>query len=170
MLLYNNKGFTLIELIITMVIISILSVIAILSISYRTVEARDAQRYNDMSRVQTAMALSCAHNEELIFRKNVPTFKAFNLEICVIEDDSQFLDFTNLHDPQADNDCSYSPDVDSDACSNDSTEVCDYSFGVASNGDPLPGGTDSVDPCNYWINVYFEGSGIAHLTEGGLVE
>ena len=58
----NTKGFTLIELMIAVLLLSILSgvVISVLNSSGYQGKARDAQRYGDLKRIQTALELRFA--------------------------------------------------------------------------------------------------------------
>jgi prepilin-type N-terminal cleavage/methylation domain-containing protein len=62
MLSLNNKGFTLIELMVVILIIAILSTVILISLNSARKDARDSQRIADMQMVLGAQNLYYSHN------------------------------------------------------------------------------------------------------------
>src|SRR6056297_2752125 len=153
----NQKGFTLIELIIVMAIIGILAVVAVVAIGSKSEDARDARRLADLAAVRTAMALSCSEDETLSITATTTV-----APLCDATG-SSYLNFTNVHDPEDDMICD-----NDDICVNNSTETCDYSFGATSDGGSFGTSTDEIDPCDYWVNYFNEGKDdVGHASDEG---
>lgn len=59
---HNNKGFTLVELLVVISIIGLLSTLAVVSLSAARNRARDAKRLADMSSIRSALELVASNN------------------------------------------------------------------------------------------------------------
>jgi prepilin-type N-terminal cleavage/methylation domain-containing protein len=146
----NEKGFTLIELIITILIIGILATAALMAIRTKSMEARDARRFSDMRAINLAMTLSAASEEVLTLPGNTSTAPY----ICQLTG-SSFLDFSLMRDPYlSDEACSNS----NLGCLPDSTEPCQYAFVDANTGNAFASAPLYIDPSDYQINFYEEAS------------
>lgn len=73
----NSSGFTLVELILTMAIIAILSVIGIGSYTQATIKSRDTQRKNDLNQITKALEL---YNNDVV---GYPTVNIDGEMMCI---------------------------------------------------------------------------------------
>lgn len=143
----NKYGFTLIELIITMVIIGILAGIAIVAIRMKTMEARDARRLADIQAVRMAMELSAASGETLSLPGNTSTLPSIRQL-----SGSSYLDFSNLIDPFFDNESVEA----AGGCLLDASAPCQYSFVDYDTGAAFASPPQTIDPTHYRVNFYEE--------------
>jgi len=162
--LKNKSGFTLIELILVMAIISILSIFAVVTAQVKRLEARNARRIADMNAVHQAMSLSCHDKEILGFTAN----SSVQPTLCKTTG-SSYLDFSTLTDPSVNQECLAS----SSGCSSDSSDVCQYAFGdpediTLLNGNAYTAIPTEIDPCNYIINFYLEDEGYSYINAEGM--
>jgi|GEM_PF-1300386 len=158
----NEKGFTLIELIITILIIGILATAALMAIRAKSMEARDARRFADMRAINLAMTLSAASGETLTLTGNTSTVPY----ICQLEGNS-FLDFSLLRDPYLSDEACSSVNL---GCLPDSTEPCQYAFVDTNTGDAFASAPLFIDPSDYRINFYEESSSrLSFVTEAEMI-
>jgi prepilin-type N-terminal cleavage/methylation domain-containing protein len=150
-MLSHKKGFTLIELIITMLIIAILAVVAIVAIRVKSMDARDARRYSDMKAISLAMSLSCVGGETFEITGNESVLPM----ICQLGQ-TPYLNFTQLFDPKLSSGCS----VSMDGCSLNDTSLCEYAFANVDTGLEFAVAPQVIDPCNYHINFYEEAADV----------
>ena len=160
----KKKGFCLVELIITMIVISILAMASVVALSSKAKEARDTKRLADMGAVLTAMSLACSNNVSF----EISSTSSAQPTICQLADNNN-IQFSHLHDTLSDFIC----EDDTSGCGSDSTETCDYSFGdpsdiVLANGNYFQSPPTEIDPCNYIINFYLEDGGISYISQLGI--
>ena len=161
----NKKGFTLIELIITMAIVGILAVAALVAIGDKSIDARDARRLYDMSIVQFAMSLTCAEGGTL----TLPYTGSSYPRICKTLGNS-YINFSNVNDPLFE--CNAGSSL---GCTRGGAwgvgGICNYGYGLPGTGNGYSTVPLEMDPCNYWINFYQEGDdGSGFLRDEGLVK
>jgi len=149
----KQKGFTLIELIITIIIIGILAGIAMVAIRSKTMEARDARRLSDIQAVRMAMELSAAGGEILSFTDN-QSVAPYISQLT----GSSYLDFSTIFDPASDGTISNT----ASGCLGDASATCQYSFVDYDTGDAFASPPAVINPSRYRINFYEEAT--AHLS------
>ncbi|HPL92887.1 MAG TPA: prepilin-type N-terminal cleavage/methylation domain-containing protein [bacterium] len=143
----HKHGFTLIELIITMIIIGILAGIAMVAIRVKTMEARDARRLADIKAVRLAMELSAASGETLSLPGNTSTLPSIRQLTG-----NSYLDFSTLIDPFFDTES-----VDgAGACLPDASAPCQYSFVDYDTGAAFASPPQTINPARYRVNFYEE--------------
>lgn len=157
----NKKGFTLIELIITILIIGILSGISIVTIRFKSMEARDAKRLSDIKAIRLAMELSEASGEVLSLPGNVSTTPSVHQLTG-----SSYLDFSTLIDPFFNS----SSVAKAPGCLPGVDAPCQYSFVDYDTGDAFASPPAIINPAHYRINFYEEAADqLSYATEAVFV-
>lgn len=136
----KQKGFTIIELLIVIVVIGILATITAVALGGANERARDAKRESDVKSLQTALEAYYT-----IGNSQYPTETDFN-DDTFRSNNFQGLDESTFQDPNADNSTlastptanQYSYEATPDGCDN-TTTVCDgYTLTVTlEGGDPI---------------------------------